>query len=215
MLRRAKKKKTSAIFALLGKDEENEWWKNLFDEMADGIFPYRLSYINGSLSYINRKGKFFQLLVENQDLEELRIEIKDYIRKVVGIIPDDDIEDYSILSSATDISWKSIQRDGILREVLINKYISTLDLNKAEIAKLRSEIWWGFLVGDFSESNFEIVNNQIVAYHPSTRAPKNTRSRNDRFPNVERIPPIKMGKKPEDVGADKLYTLYLLNHPKK
>jgi len=209
-MREPKRKKTSPVFAELAEDEESDWWRNFFDQLAEGIFPFHLSYINGSLSYI-KNGKFNQLLVENQELEELRENVKEYIRKIVGIIPDDEMEEFSTFSSYTDINWKTILKDKLLRDILISKYISSLKLSKAEEKKLKSEIWWGFLRGDFTSANFEISDKEIVNYYPMINNKKETKNKNVKLTTITEIKPLKISKRPENSSLTCLQILNQLN----
>ena len=208
-MREPKRKKTSNTFNLLAQDEESYWWKNFFEQLGNGMFPYRLSYINGSLSY-PKNGKFIQILIENRDLEELREDIKRYIRKDVGIIPDDDIEEYSTINSYTEITWATLVKDNLLRNILISKYIATLKLSKNEQAKMRGEIWWGFLRGDFTAANFIIENRQITNYYPILNKKENKYKKDNKF-IITKINPLKIVKKTDMRPTSKLQILQQLN----
>lgn len=188
--RKAKRKKTSPIFTQLVDDEESSWWRYFFEQLGNGIFPHRLSYINGSLSYL-KNGKFIQLLIENKDLEDVREEVKNYIRTVVGIIPDDDIEEFSTVSSYNEITWKIITKDSTLRDILISKYIASLKLSRAEQNIIRSEIWWGFLKDEFTSANFTIEKRRIVNYYPNSNK-KEMKNKKETFHIIDKITPPKM-----------------------
>lgn len=209
MIRKPKKKKTSAVFAQLAECEENLWWCNFFEQLAEGIFPYRLSYINGSLSY-PKGGKFIQLLVENQDLEELREQIKVYIKIEVGIIPDDEVEDFSTISSTADITWKTLLKDNTLRDILIYKYLNSLKLDKKEYERIHNEIWWGFLKREFTVANFEIVNKQIVNYYPNT-IKKENKTKKEKKSITPQINPLKIKCKNDPRFITRWQVLYHLN----
>lgn len=208
-MREPKRKKTSNTFNLLAQDEESDWWKNFFEQLANGIFPYRLSYINSSLSY-PKNGKFIQILIENRDLEELREAIKRYIRKDVGIIPDDDIEEYSTVNSYTEITWATLLKDNLLRNILISKYITSLKLSRVEQSKLRSEIWWGFLRGDFTAANFTIEKRQITNYYPILHKKEIKHKKEDKYV-ITKVSPLKLLKKTDTRPSSKLQILHQLN----
>jgi len=161
-----RRKKTSPIFGELSEYEDDQWWKNLFLEMSDGIFPYKVNYNNSTLFYKLRNGKYENLTIDTTiQPKKLLAQLKTFFLDVVGLLPS---EFFDVIAEREKgkLTWKEINKNETTRSVAIWAYLKTLDLNDDEFVEIERIIWWGFAKNLWMEKTFTIKNNRITNFDP-------------------------------------------------
>jgi hypothetical protein len=176
-VRRPRRKKTSPLFFELAGIEEDIWWKSLLLEIADGFFPHNVSYSTSTLFFRNRLGKYNNLILDpNFSKTEILTQLKEFFKNVVGIIPDQDLTDLYSKNEIIEVTYALIKKKDLIRDILVWKFLKTLELTKEEFKNLKREIFWGFIMDRWTPKTFVIENNEIIEFCPDeVKAVKNTR----------------------------------------
>lgn len=160
-----RRKKTSPIFGELAESETDSWWKGLFQDLADGVFPHRVSYTDSTLFFKTRSGKYVRFHMIPND-PKLAIQLKAFFSETVGLIPstyfdwDGPEEELGILT------FKDMQKYDIVRRIAVYNYLSKQDLTQEEFIELQREIWWGFINKRWNQDTFLLEENRIVEFNP-------------------------------------------------
>ena len=171
-LRRPRRKKTSPLFFELAQIEDDSWWKGIFLEIADGFFPHNVSYSNSALFFKNRLGKYNNLILDpNFDNEKILDMIKDFFKEIVGIIPDQDLADLYMKNDTIEVNYAFLKKKDVIRDILIWKYLKTLEITKEEFKNLKRDIYWGFVLDRWTVKTFVIENNEIIEFNPDEIKP--------------------------------------------
>jgi hypothetical protein len=160
-----RKKATTPVFSELAELEEDEWWKKLFYDMADGYFLNKTGYVNGNLYFKNTKGKLQILQIQGiDDLDTLGEQMKVFFLKNVGIIPDSYFSTSSVVSKDYEIlKWANFKKPSIYRSILILNYLETLELTEEETNLTYTNILLGLLNKTMNENDFGFSQN-IIEY---------------------------------------------------
>jgi hypothetical protein len=182
-VRKPRRKATTPLFGELAELEDDPWWNSLLVKISNGFFPHRVNYSNSTLFFRNRQGKYFPLILDaNFSPRELLDKIKIFFRQIVGLIPDVEFDLLDEISHTQEkIDWNILQKNEAIRELLIYLYLQGLHLDDESTNELGAQIWWGFLVGNWTEKTFEIENNRIISFDvdqlKTVKAKRSTKSK--------------------------------------
>lgn len=173
-----RRKKTSPLFGELAEKEKDSWWRNLFFEIADGIFPHRVSYAESTLFFKTKSGKYSKLFL-NQELPENKLanQIKSFFAETVGLLPSSSFEGDIPEEDLGILTFKELQKNDLVRRIAIYYYLKRQDLEPEDFDFLQKELWWGFVEKRWVEETFVIEENRIVDFNPDIVNEKTTKKK--------------------------------------
>ena len=162
-----RRKKTTPLFGELAEYEQDDWWKNILQEMSDGIFPHKVNYANSTLYYRTKSGKYENIEIDSSLSPKILLKrVKDFLEKTVKLIPSkyfDTLDEKQI----GVLTWKQLSKNDLLRRIAIWVYLSDLGLSEEDSKIIEREIWWGFSKGVWVEKTFTIQGNKIIDFDPN------------------------------------------------
>lgn len=161
-----RRKKTSPIFGELAEKEDDQWWKSLLQELADGYFPHRVSYSDSKLMFKNKSGKHTCLHLDPSD-KKLLNNIKTFFSETVGLTPSDQFDFDDFHEELGLLTFKELQSSVISRRIAIDNYLKKKKPAPDEYKFLRRLIWWGFVNKLWNEDTFVFEENRIIDFNPN------------------------------------------------
>lgn len=163
------------IFDTMMNQEQDPYWKSLFDDAAVGKFPRNFKFQNGSL-YYKIRSKTLEHPIESDsstnDLLEMIQAVKQFFLVTAGILSPEDLrrkkleEEKRILELMNNevVSWKQIRSEK-QRMIMLSLYVEKIGkkygLSVEERKGLVQNIRIGMLAGYFHNDNISIIGNRI------------------------------------------------------
>ncbi len=163
------------IFSECVKYTNDEFWKNLFDDLSLGKYPKSI-YISGGTIYPSNKRKGFSYIIptnEDKSPQEVATELRTLLIENTSICSTTDISEkrkelkeknLNVDEITNETTWSKIKKKNI-REILIIKYVIRMKeehkLNWEQTRGLNSLIQMGFIYKMQTSKNVHFNNKQI------------------------------------------------------
>jgi len=146
---------------------EDEYWKNIFEDLAFGITPQG-AYISKHYIISNTKNKEFVYKINiDLDPETVFIDIYNLFSEKLGIKSVQEIEDYKNSIDSSELvfnSWNSIKKKSI-RDSIILDYVTKKSeeytLSRSKAKELLNTINLGILLKFISNKHIHYDDNEI------------------------------------------------------
>ena len=159
------------IFIDISKEESDNFWKYIFEDLAFGICPYG-TYMNKGFLCCNFKGKEFNYKIDLNNAELSQKNVKNLLRNKLGLTSSTDritmLQDFvkteSELQEMMNLKWSYIKKKSI-KDFLIENYIIKMkkeyNLNEKQVRKLYFYIQTGLLFRFITSKDIEYTNGVI------------------------------------------------------
>ena len=159
------------IFIDISKEEEDNFWKYIFEDLAFGICPYG-TYINKGFLCCNFKGKEFNYKIDVNDQELCHKNVKNLLKNKLGLnssldritMLQDFVKSESEIQEMMNLKWSYIKKKSI-KDFLIENYIIRMkqehSLNEKQVKKLYFYIQTGILFRFITSKDIDYSNGII------------------------------------------------------
>lgn len=147
---------------------EDEYWKNIFEDLAFGITPQG-AYISKNYIISNTKNKEFVYKINNEaaDAETIFLDIYNLFSEKLGIKSVQEIEDYKNSIDSSELvfdSWNSIKKKSIRDSIILNYVVrnsTEYELSRAKSKELLNTINLGILLKFISNKHIRYEEGEI------------------------------------------------------
>lgn len=146
---------------------EDEYWKNIFEDLAFGITPQG-AYISKHYIISNTKNKEFVYKINNEaDAETVFFDIYNLFSEKLGIKSVQEIEDYKNSIDSSELvfdSWNSIKKKSIRDSIILNYVVrnsNEYELSRAKSKELLNTINLGILLKFISNKHIHYEDGEI------------------------------------------------------